>query len=1059
MGCGPTHASRCAIAEALFLDLPYILDSAWRRTEFNANRLFSYRVPANGDPPDLERRSYRLLPAFWLFLITVLFVAYGPTFDALCSVLTKSGMRVLRWVVGVVSIGIACLLAFWVARGGFRRAKARFDDRKIVTALRKQVVQCGIVVGCLAAGAPSAIFGVWHLRNSCSTGCNEVPSAWPARWQFLALITVLIVSYVAAGRRSAPEARSVQQGLTYAILCGLLWFVIAPRHATEALQGPYPHVFGVAAIALGAVAMCSGWLARLQFRSLTSDQTRVFRDNLTTTDLFAPPRVDPDLSGRRILSAAVLGVAYHPLQMLLLPSLVVLIVPSHWMVWAAIVSAMLGWFLLTIGNLSSRWQQMVLSVRRAFLIGTPLVVSAGAITIAILRLQHVQYVSTILDAAPFSAIFVWILMAYAALWWFEYAINGPVSVELLRALGGDHDASEECVRYKLATGIPTNVAATHRVIAPHGAGRLAIMGWLPPTNTNDARATAAFHTFSFVDLFSALTPIGALDTLHDLNRRIQLYFLSVNVLLLGCVLTYAWYFGHGDRNLTVHAMVTTSSTPPTADQFADLGQLLTAANEDGGPAIIVAASGGGTRAALYTASTLQGLARLKVTKDIVLLSGVSGGGVASAYFYSHQRELLADSTGDGRSWQRYLKTMAEPFIEDVLNGASEWRVVSAEPLGVLLAESFQRRLFADGDAVLGANPKLALILNTAIAGHPQEDAQLLQGIFPITPATKAASCARVHRPYSILSGGRLIFTNLGPSEQFPGALSPVPDVRLPYVVVRDPTIPLAAAAALNANFPPVFPNARVDVPADLPLDVPADPQCPMRSYYVTDGGATENLGLLSALYALRSALQTMPLEVRSELRAIHLVAIEASATTYDYTPDRGIGAATGGSKERLAGGLTEELLEDICRLYEPAAPPNRRCQTAHVKVHYLPLPLVFRSRGGIGTHWMFPRTIEVSNPRLPVLPTGLRGFALRIFRPNRLHRQLSEAELTNLWSALYQPVKPFCTSGLFESNANEKAVAEWICGIGGDTPLAEDKQIAAWREVVAEFGSRHPTPP
>jgi len=34
---------------------------------------------------------------------------------------------------------------------------------------------------------------------------------------------------------------------------------------------------------------------------------------------------------------------------------------------------------------------------------------------------------------------------------------------------------------------------------------------------------------------------------------------------------------------------------------------------------------------------------------------------------------------------------------------------------------------------------------------------------------------------------------------------------------------------------------------------------------------------------------------------IHIVTIEASATAYDYAPDRGLDAATGGAKERLTG--------------------------------------------------------------------------------------------------------------------------------------------------------------
>ena len=45
------------------------------------------------------------------------------------------------------------------------------------------------------------------------------------------------------------------------------------------------------------------------------------------------------------------------------------------------------------------------------------------IGLASLRVAQVQYVTTVLDAAPFGVIFAWIVMTYALFWWFEYAIR------------------------------------------------------------------------------------------------------------------------------------------------------------------------------------------------------------------------------------------------------------------------------------------------------------------------------------------------------------------------------------------------------------------------------------------------------------------------------------------------------------------------------------------------------------------------------------------------------------------------------------------------------------
>ena len=84
------------------------------------------------------------------------------------------------------------------------------------------------------------------------------------------------------------------------------------------------------------------------------------------------------------------------------------------------------------------------------------------------------------------------------------------------------------------------------------------------------------------------------------------------------------------------------------------------------PAFLIAASGGGTRAALYTASVLEGLAKQGRIQDVIMGSGVSGGGASLAYFAGN-RPLLA--RGDKNAWDTFFDTMRMPFIQDVLSGA------------------------------------------------------------------------------------------------------------------------------------------------------------------------------------------------------------------------------------------------------------------------------------------------------------------------------------------------------------------------------------------------------
>ena len=259
---------------------------------------------------------------------------------------------------------------------------------------------------------------------------------------------------------------------------------------------------------------------------------------------------------------------------------------------------------------------------------------------------------------------------------------------------------------------------------------------------------------------------------------------------------------------------------------------------------------------------------------------------------------------------------------------------------------------------------------------------------------------------------------------------------IPFVIVSDSQVSLAAAAALNANFPPVFPNARVDL-----LREGAEPCGRRRSYYVTDGGATENLGLISALYALQSALENWP--SGTALPKVHLVALEASASDFDYRQDRGLSTATGGSKERLAGGLTESLLDSLQSRIESLSGTS----DAKMALHYLAMPLALRSRGGIGTHWMLANDILVTNPQR-VLPLGFTARALAIGPGASDRVRITRAELFQLLDAMHAPNGALCSSGTrFSRNAAK--VSEWICM--GSLSGSADLHVQEWREITEAF--------
>ena len=911
----------------------------------------------------------------------------------------------------------------------------------------------------------------------------------------LALVIVVILGFglLASLLRSTALLVCIQAAVI--ILLALVhWFLLAGSGNREADGVLYRHVFAFWAPSIMAVLLLAPLMAAAMFRarrrtrsrSVTAPQpasddpdrttppsplsdpdnlvreARAFRTWLTSTELFAN-RPHPVLNGRRLAYALFYGPFYHPLHLLLLPALMALVVPPTWLYVTVISVFVVSLLLLTWGNMAARWDEMNVQVERWFLRGGPLFVSVLVIVLGVLRVLQFDYIATIIDALPFGTIFGMIVMTYVLFWTVEYWLNRVVAIRLLRVLRprprpGERRVSDELsVPYDRSTDVPSGILVLKdgRYVVSHGTGRFMAVGTGTETfssryATSSDMSPVAFNSFNLTELFSRLGEQAQTGEergyFKDIERRTGNYFFSLNIVMLAVTAAFIVYFAdkHIWSNNGIDPVVATVASPQAGGP-ADLSALLT--KDLDRPAVVVVGSGGGTRAALYTESVLHGLHRLGVDRDIVLLSGVSGGGVALAYFAAFRDELVAapPDNGDkcpndfgpsahkGHAWNCFNAAMTKPFIEDVLNGATEWRVFSRTALSKLLAESFHRRLF--GDRRLAAIVSPALILNATIVSHPAEASDLLARTLDPLPrdgADQALNCGEAERTFRLLSGGRLVFTNVRDTTAFPRRPARIPDVELPYEIMQADGIPLATAAALNANFPPVFPAARVRVTNA------AVGGCPARSYYVTDGGAVENLGLISALYALQSAIGKLP--AGTPLRPIHIVLAEASAISYDYGQDRGLSALSG-SRERLAGGLTETLLDNL-----EHPPKNRERAIPQVKWYYLGLPLAFRARGGFGTHWMYADQYHLNDPR----QRSISRWNFLPFSWSRDHKALVDHEaIRALWLALHDPDTPFCDAGA-KFKGDTRKVHGWICGADGDRN-GRDLHMAEWAKLVNQM--------
>ena len=868
---------------------------------------------------------------------------------------------------------------------------------------------------------------------------------WPAVSGMFAAVVFywLFVRFVLAKRTDGRGLLSFQI-ILLAVLTAVYFWWLPGKDAVEALPAPYRNVFAPALLLLLAIAVVSCAVAWWVMRGFPDADRKLFAELLKNTELFVKPRA-PEPSTRRLLHGFINAPLYHPLHLLLMPALPLIAVQSQNMLLVGGLLLAFAWLLLTFTGMYDRLSLMITVVRRWFLVGGQLVVSVVIIGLAVARVLDLGYVTTLLDSTPGVVILYYVLAAYTAFWLYEYWINRALTERMLplllpaRATAGRMTWTE----YKIKTDlVSTDVLARGRAIEVFAGGRFAATGAY--RDRDSQTLCAAWQSYDKTELFARLartanrlkswTPdkqYQANVAVAELGKRTKLYFNFMNVLLVGILVLAGWLLYQIPEQ--AQAVGYRIDAARLAQQPVSLRQLVFAGRPAGAKVILLAASGGGTRAALYTASALRGIAALGRLDDVVLVSGVSGGSAALAYFAIHRDELRKQAPGTCTAvelervghgdvagvdpWCVYIAAMARPYIEDVLRGASEAGIAMSKSFGHLLNESFMRSFGVQPEApiALADINGLGLILNTTLSGHPATDSAWLTNLYRDNPEAGP-------RQYSVGAGGRLMFTNLRELGAFPRlaqTLSNAQDEYFRYVIVGGARTSVTAAAALSANFPPVFSNGAVDVVAG-PDDRAA------QRYWVTDGGAADNRGIISLLYAVHSMLDDCEraAECRKSPPEIHIVVADASAVTIDYRDDRGGGSILGAAN-KFASQLMLELFESARARYARFG--------GRIEPHYLPMPAVLRMRGGLGTHWMMPQTVTLKD----------------ICRPNAKRAATVDVErlplmemIVNLHSPTVPPAGPEADDCTARRGTDPTA---W---------LAADRHSRAWSEIVTALPAR-----
>lgn len=816
--------------------------------------------------------------------------------------------------------------------------------------------------------------------------------AWRGRTLLLA-VAASLVAYVVLARFARSRQLPRLLWMLAAVVAGASW-QLAGAGSIAAAPLPYRHLFGlIGVIALTLAIPASRWLADAIVGQDRRQLRAMFGSQLAHTQLFLRPYHPPHSAGR-VCRAFILVPLTSPLLLVLFPSLVAILarVGTVWPLFG--VTLALTWALLAAGHYNERLTSFRRLLRQMFLVGAPTLVSLIAIVLAAARLAGISYVAIVLDQATWTVIVSLMLIFYLIGWLYDYWLQRAVA-EVLLGLLHDGDAHPSRIPYR--NGAKLQI---------HGAGRLIALDESTPGKT-------VFESYRPLDLFRRIqvqmtgraragklswrAVDDAAEGLAALTQRSRLY-AAVPAVVLSVLAAWATLsLAQREQWPGLEA-----STDAALEQPFDLASALAARQPADGsirgpsaaPHYAIAFSGGGTRAALYAYSVLRALNERNALDRLLLISSVSGGSAGAAYFAAHRRTLL---TAAG-NWDAFREAMAAEYLLDVLSGVGEWRFAQGMRLGQLLTESFERNFTSppsprpdclELSCVAAQGPPMGVIFNSSVGGSWTANNE--QSAACRAAGGTARDCASIAS-----AGSRLVITNIAALTAASAATTtPGWPLDFRYAVVKDPAVPLTTAASLSANFPPIFPNAEVRLSAASGAS----------RYWVTDGGAVENRGLLSLLLALRAELHALGGKAPpGGLPPLRILVAEASGSSFGYHEDRGLGA-----RSRSASRITNKLVAELSRQVQRGWHKLSDGETS-AEIVYLPMPTALTS--SFGTNWELPKRITVSDPSswfsadrqtITLDEENLRQLADLLFASNAERSQLAlqpSDQVPLLWSWL-----------------------------------------------------------
>ena len=774
-------------------------------------------------------------------------------------------------------------------------------------------------------------------------------------------------------------------GVARGLLCAVAWVLFvgagwliwerADANALEDQNVVYRHMF----LFVSAMALFFGLPFSRWFASYVLGNRKVlkgFRAQLPNTQLFGkPPPQKPKRLGTTfwdVLRALFIAPVTTPLEIAGPPALMIVAARDDVMPKLAIPVLVLSWLFLAMTVFHPRLQYTLATIRRLFLEGASGVISLLIILFAALRLAGVNYITTVLDGAAWWAIMQYFLALYALSWTYDYWSRRAMCDAMLQLLTADGEPTDR-VKYRKADKDEADevdiilAVDDHKrtcYIQPHGGARFAVVREPVEIGSEEATKRKAlapqeqkflrdrdgvhWQVYPPLELFQELAMSASRRSgLRETYARLVTRTRFVRALPAVVFLVLLYWFADKQWENTRAPHIEAQAAEASAFAFAKRVKEIRADNPDKPDVLLIASSGGGTRAAVYTHELLRSLHGQDALRRVAMVSSVSGGSLATGFLAAHHKALLEQEV-DGAIWQRFKGAVEGRHIERVLRGVFEWRLAEKDRLGILLAESFEHYL--GGKPSLGTVGNIGIFLNTGVVGDAK------------------TKCTKTDKTSGTLAGSRLVFTNVAGFRAdaitgHTGAGAPrgstgyAPDLR--YTIFGQGKIEIPRAVSASANFPPIFSNVAID-------DTGSG-----RRYWVTDGGSVDNRGLMTLLLATTQLVRNWT-KADGDLPPLRILVVDVSGYSAGFSQDRGIGSATG-SKGKGFSKLMRALFEGLRRTYLDKLVALRDAKTIkertrlreevdeRVTIHDVTMPKAFRA--SFGTHWTLPAKVTLQRKK------------------------------------------------------------------------------------------------